>query len=173
MIKINGKDCYRLNGVTFVADNLTLPPTGSSTFNIYGRGSIVTGGNVTLRGNIEDPYDDAQEGVSGTPRTIFSLIARRGGAILDESAPSDPVKFEGSLYTDKGIVVFADKQLTIRGNWITNTFNKQSAQGPVKITHVSYKTRSSLNSIHPKSGKYDPERYQVTLTPGWEAWRVQ
>lgn len=173
LISINGKECYRLNGVTFVADNLTLPPTGSATFNIYGRGSIVTGGNITLRGHIEDPYDDTQESTAGTPRTIFSLITRRGGVILDESTPNEPIRFEGSLYTDKGAAIFPDKQLVIKGNWVTNTFNKASAQGAVKITYVGFKTRSSLNSIHPKQGKYDPERYQVTLTPGWEAWRVQ
>ncbi|HOY67495.1 MAG TPA: hypothetical protein PLP29_11430 [Candidatus Ozemobacteraceae bacterium] len=173
MIKINGKDCYRLNGITFVADNLTLPPVGSSTLNVYGRGSIVSGGNVSLRGNIEDPYDDTQETTAGTPRTIFSLVVRRGGVIIDENAPSDPVRFEGNLYTDKGLAVFGDKQIAIRGNWVTNTFNKAAAQGAVKVTYVGYKTRSSLNSIHPKLGKYDPERYQVTLTPGWEAWRVQ
>lgn len=173
MININGKDCYRLNGVTFVADNLTIPPVGSTSFNIYGRGSIVSGGNITLRGHVEDPYEDADEASPDKPRTIFSLIARRGGVIVDESAPSDPIRFEGSLYTDKGMVVFGDKQLVIRGNWITNTFNKAAAQGNVKIIFVGYKTRSSLNSIHPQQGKYDPERYQVTLTPGWEAWRVQ
>lgn len=173
MITINGKECYRLNGITFVADNLTLPPPGSATFNVYGRGSIVSGGNVTLHGNVEDPYDEVQESAAGTPRTIFSLIARRGGVILDEGAPSDPVRFEGSLYTDKGLAIFPDKRLEIRGNWITNTFNKASAQGAVKITYVGYKTRASLNSIHPMQGKYDPERYQVTLTPGWEAWRIQ
>lgn len=173
MATINGKSCYRLNGVVFIADDVTLPPVGSDTFFIHGRGSIVVGGNVVLRGHVEDPYDDTEEVTAGTPRTVFSLIARQGGIIINDTALSDPLRFEGCLYSDKGMAAYGDKSIHIRGNWVTNTFNKASAQGDIKITHIGYKTRSSLNSVHPTQGKYDPERYHLTMMPGWEAWRVQ
>ncbi|MBI3038578.1 hypothetical protein HYY75_05930, partial [bacterium] len=44
LITENGKTCFKLNGVNFIADSITLPPPGSDTFFISGKGAIVTGG---------------------------------------------------------------------------------------------------------------------------------
>ncbi|HNV69910.1 MAG TPA: hypothetical protein PKO06_09445, partial [Candidatus Ozemobacteraceae bacterium] len=79
----------------------------------------------------------------------------------------------GCVYTDKGIAVPKNKGLRIVGNWITNVWNKATSSGDIMVEYVGYKTRSSLFSLHPDYGKYDPERYLVTLSPTWESWKVK
>lgn len=171
LVKENGKDCLKLNGITFIVDSVALPPPGSATLYVTGRGAIVTGGNVIIRGNLEDPYSDEEERRPETPRTVFSLIARAGGLIYDLRGPPY-ARIEGSVYTDKGIAVPQNKGLKIVGNWVTNAFSKSFASGDIMVVYTAYKTRSSLCSVHPRTGVYDPERYVVTLSPAWESWRT-
>lgn len=172
LIKENGKDCLKLSGITYVVESITLPPPNFNKLYVSGRGAIVTGGNIILRGNIEDAYSDQEERQPNTPRTIFSLIARNGGIIYDVDGPPY-IKIEGSVFTDKGIAVPHNKALKIVGNWVTNAFNKFHSAGDIMIVYTAYKTRSSLSSIHPYTGRYDPERYYISLGPGWESWKVQ
>ncbi len=173
LTKENGKDCLKLQGITFIADSVRLPPQGSETLYISGRGAIVTGGNFLLGGDIVDAWDkDEDERKPETPRTVFSLIARKGGMIFDSSGPT-LARIEGSVYTDKGIAVTSGRALTIVGNWITNAFSKAFTMGEIVVEYNAYKTRSSLNSIHPQTGVYDPERYFVTLAPDWDSWKSQ
>lgn len=174
--EVNGKKCLNLNGMTYVADSVVLPPPGvaefaGSDFYVTGRGGIVVGGNISLNGNIRTPYPGKEERQAGIPRTVFSLICRKGGVII-EGGPENLV-FEGSLYTDKGIAIAGGHSLRILGNWVTNKFSKAPAQGDIRIEYVAYKTRSSINSIHPTQGVYDPERYIVSLAPGFSSIRVQ
>lgn len=172
----NGKKCLNLNGMTYVADSVVLPPPGvpefaGNTFYVTGRGGIVVGGNIVINGHIKPAYSEAEERQAGTPRTVFSLICRKGGVII-ESGPENIV-FEGSLFTDKGIAIAGGRSLRVIGNWVTNKFSKAPAQGDIRIEYVAYKTRSSMNSIHPTMGVYDPERYIVSLAPGYSSIRVQ
>lgn len=174
--EVNGKKCLNLNGMTYVADSIQLPPPGvpdfsGDTFYVTGRGGIVTGGNIMLNGSIRQPFSEVEERAAGTPRTVFSLICRKGGLII-ENGPENIV-FEGSLYTDKGIAIAGGRSLRILGNWVTNKFSKIPAQGDIRIEYVAYKTRSSMNSIHPSQGVYDPERYVVSLAPGFSSIRVK
>jgi hypothetical protein len=174
--QVNGKDCFKLEGITFVRDSMTLPPVNHpkfpGSFYVSGRGAIVCGGNVTLNGNIEDPFSDSEERNKDNPRTVFSLIVRSGGVLIGPSSPAFN-RFEGSLYTDKCIGISPNKSLFISGNWVTNSFSKAITRGEIMVEYVAYKTRSSLGSVHPIQGKFDPERYYVSLAPVWETWRIQ
>jgi len=176
IIEVNGKKCLHLNGMTYVADSIELPPPESTefsegTFNIFGRGGIVCGGNAIMNGHVRQPFEPEAEREAETPRTVFSLIVRKGGLIINET-PENTV-FEGSLYTDKGIAVPADKSIRIIGNWVTNRFSKADTPGDIRIEYVAYKTRSSLNSVNPATGVFDPERYVVSMAPGYVSVRVQ
>ncbi|MBI3038579.1 hypothetical protein HYY75_05935, partial [bacterium] len=130
--------------------------------------------HILIRGNIEDAFSPDDERKPETPRTVFSLVSRKGGIIFDSTAGGvNLVKIEGSVYTDKGIAITGGKSMNIVGNWVTNAFSKALTQGEIVIDYTAYKTRSSLNSINPEKGKFDPERYHITLAPGWANWRVQ
>ncbi len=174
---VNGKKCLNLNGFTYVADSIILPPPvaidgmSSDVFYVTGRGGIVCGGNVILKGNVEDPYSDTEERAANTPRTVFSLIVRSGGVILDDGPEN--IKLEGSLFTDKGMAIPGGKSLNVVGNWVTNAFSKIAIQGDLRIDHVGYKTRNSMTSINPDYGVYDPERYVVSLAPGYSSIRIK
>ncbi|HNV69607.1 MAG TPA: hypothetical protein PKO06_07925, partial [Candidatus Ozemobacteraceae bacterium] len=100
LIKVGDSQALRLNGITFIADSLVIPPVGSGTLKVTGKGAIVVGGNIILTGNIEDAYTPEQERSKETPRTIFSLIARQGGLIFDSNASANHAKIEGCVYTD-------------------------------------------------------------------------
>jgi hypothetical protein len=45
-------------------------------------------------------------------------------------------------------------------------------RGEVMIDYVASRVRSSLGSLHPVTGKYDPRRYHLALSPRWNAWKV-
>ena len=172
----NGKKCLNLNGITYIADSITLPAPGvaemsGDTFYVTGRGGIVVGGNIKLEGHVKDAYTGEEERAAGTPRTVFSMICRKGGLLI-ENGPEN-MEFEGSLYTDKGIAIVGGRSLRIIGNWITNKFSKAPAQGDIRIEYTAYKTRSSMTSLHPTYGVYDPERYIVSLAPGYASIRAQ
>lgn len=172
----NGKKCLNLNGITYIADSITFPAPGVSemsadTFYVTGRGGIVVGGNISLACHIKDAYTPEEEREADTPRTVFSLICRKGGVII-ESGPEN-IEFEGSLFTDKGLAISGGRSILISGNWVTNKFSKAPAQGDIRIEYTAYKTRSSMTSLHPSYGVYDPERYIVSLAPGYASIRAQ
>jgi len=173
--KSGDKECLKLNGVTFIANSIQLPPPEwkEKSLLVSGSGMIVAGGNCFLRGSIEDAYTDEEERQPETPRTVFSLILRKGGLIYDEGEAR--AKIEGCVYTDRGIAIVSGKALKIVGNWVTNSFIKATAapNSLVVVDYTAYKTRSSLNSLHPEKGKFDPERYHVSLAPGWESWKIK
>lgn len=168
MITIDGKKALQLNGVTFIAGSLGadtkpfVPPDGGDTFYVTGKGMLVVSGNVSLGCNIRC-VDEPEK------RTVFSLIVRNGGLIVTD--PGDFV-FEGSLYTNRGLYVGSNTNLNIQGNWVTNEFAKHRMRGEVMIDYLASRVRSSLGSQHPVSGKYDPRRYYLALSPRWNAWKV-
>ena len=82
------------------------------------------------------------------------------------------LRFEGSLYTELGMFVHQNSSLHIVGNWVTNAFNKAAMGGNVAIDYVSSRVRTSLGSLHPIRGKYDPRRYHVSFSPVWASWRA-
>ncbi|HAE37311.1 MAG TPA: hypothetical protein DCG57_01590, partial [Candidatus Riflebacteria bacterium] len=131
----NGQKCLNLNGITYIADSITLPAPGvaempGDTFYVTGRGGIVVGGNIKLAGHVKDAYTGVEERAAGTPRTVFSLICRKGGLLIEDGPEN--MEFEGSLYTDKGIAIVGGRSLRIIGNWITNKFSKAPAQGDIR-----------------------------------------
>lgn len=168
MIDIDGKKALQLNGVTFIAGSLGadsapfVSPDGGDTFYVTGKGMLVVSGNVSLGCNIRC-VDEPQK------TTVFSLVVRNGGLIITN--PGDFL-FEGSLYTNRGLYIGSNTRLNIQGNWVTNEFAKHRMRGEVMIDYVASRVRSSLGSLHPVKGKYDPRRYYLALSPRWNAWKV-
>jgi hypothetical protein len=168
MIEIDGKQALELNGVTFIAGSLGsdsepfVAPGGGDTFYVTGKGMIVVSGNVSLGCHIKC-IDEPEK------RTVFSLIVRNGGMVITN--PGEFV-FEGSLYTNRGLYIGSNTKLNIQGNWVTNEFAKHRMRGEVMIDYVASRVRSSLGSLHPVTGKYDPRRYHLALSPRWNAWKV-
>ncbi len=172
-IKENGKDCLNLSGITYIEDSVILPPPEMPELCVAGKGAIVTGGNFVIQGDIKDAWNEDEERKADTPRTIFSLIARKGGLIVDPGAGPASIRLEGSIYTEKGMSVPSSKGVKIVGNYVTNAFCKLHLMGEVLVEYVAYKTRSSLTSVNPDQGVYDPDRYLITLSPGWSSWKLQ
>lgn len=79
---------------------------------------------------------------------------------------------EGSLYTHRCVYLGSNTRLNIVGNWVTNEFAKQRMRGELMIDYVASKVRASLGGLHPQTGKYDPRRYYLALSPRWNAWKV-
>ncbi|OQA07787.1 MAG: hypothetical protein BWY66_01250 [bacterium ADurb.Bin374] len=79
---------------------------------------------------------------------------------------------EGSLYTNVGLYVSPSTSLNIQGNWVTNRVDKMRMQGHVMIDYIASRVRASLGSLHPKTGKFDPRRYHLVLSPKWSTWKV-
>lgn len=167
MIEIDGKKALELNGVTFISgslgtDSKPFVALEGDTFFVTGKGMIVVSGNVNMGCNIKC-IDEPDK------KTIFSLIIRNGGLIATNEGD---FIFEGSLYTNRGLYTGSNTRLNIQGNWITNEFAKHRMRGEVMIDYVSSRVRSSLGSLHPVTGKYDPRRYHLALSPRWNAWKV-
>lgn len=168
MIKTkDGKEALALNGVTYIAgslgsENSPFKYNNKDTFFVTGKGMIVVAGNVFLGCNIICLDKDDE-------KTTFSLICRNGGLVI---ATTGQYVFEGSLYTDAGLYVSSSSSLHILGNWVTNKFKKPRMMGTVFIDYISSRTRTSLGSLHPKRGKYDPKRYHVSFSPIWATWRA-
>ena len=170
MIKTkDGKEALALNGVTYIAgslgsENEHFKIDGKDTLYVVGKGMIVVAGNVFLGCNIVC-LDDEDSG----EKTTFSLICRNGGLVILKAGK---YVLEGSLYTDAGIYIEPSSSLHILGNWVTNKFKKTLMLGTVTIDYVSSRTRTSVGSLHPKRGKYDPKRYHVSFSPLWSTWRA-
>lgn len=167
---IDGKTVFVLNGITYISGSLGSDAEPFSlegvtdTLYVVGKGMIVCSGNFSLGFNIETLDRSENE------KTVFSLICRNGGLLCLEN--NKQYKIEGSLYTDKGIYIMSQSSLNIIGNWVTNDFNKPAMRGTVVVDYVSSRLRSSLGSLHPTRGKYDPQRYYVTFSPIWASWRA-
>jgi hypothetical protein len=96
-------------------------------------------------------------------------MVRSGGLLVLDGGVQREI--EGSVYTDKGLYVHSDSSMHFVGNWVTNQFNKAAMGGTVVVDYVSSRVRSSLASLHPVRGKYDPKRYHVSFSPLWSSWR--
>ena len=168
MIKTkDGKEALALNGVTYIAgslgsENNHFKIEGKDTLCVVGKGMIVVAGNVFLGCNIVCLDNDDE-------KTSFSLICRNGGLVIIKTGQ---YVLEGSLYTDAGLYVEPKSSLHIIGNWVTNKFKKGLMLGTVVIDYMSTRTRTSVGSLHPKRGKYDPKRYHVSFSPIWSTWRA-
>ena len=170
MIKTkDGKEALALNGITYIAGSLGsendhFKVEGKDALLVTGKGMIVVCGNVFLGTNIIclDNKDTGE-------KTTFSLICRNGGLVILKSGK---YAIEGSLYTDAGIYVEPSSSLHILGNWVTNQFKKTLMLGTVIVDYVSSRTRTSVGSLHPTRGKYDPKRYHVSFSPIWSTWRA-
>lgn len=165
---IDGKEALVLNGVTYIAgslgsENEHFKPNGKDTLYVVGKGMIVVSGNVFLGCNIVclDKSEDE--------KTTFSLICRNGGLIIVKTGR---YIIEGSLYTEAGVFIEQKSSLHIVGNWVTNQFKKPLMSGTIIVDYLSSRTRTSIGSLHPTRGKYDPKRYQVSFSPIWSTWRA-
>ena len=170
MIKTkDGQEALALNGITYIAgslgsENNHFKVEGKDTLCVVGKGMIVVCGNVFLGCNIVclDNEDDGE-------KTTFSLICRNGGLVILKTGQ---YVLEGSLYTDAGLYVEPASSLHILGNWVTNQFKKTLMLGTVVVDYISSRTRTSVGSLHPTRGKYDPKRYHVSFSPIWSTWRA-
>ncbi len=162
-----GKTAFVLNGITYISGSLgdaNNPFTvDSGTLYVVGKGMIICSGNIYLGSNIVAMDRSEDE------HTVFTLMSRKGGLLIMNSGKY--LKVEGSVYTDKGIYVTANSSLHIIGNWVTNSFNKPAMGGSILVDYVSSRVRTSLGSLHPTKGKYDPRRYHVSFSPTWSSWR--
>ena len=79
---------------------------------------------------------------------------------------------EGSLYTDKGIIMGPSSSLHILGNWVTNVFERDKIAGTLVVDYISSRTRTDVGSLHPTRGKYNPKRYNISFSPVWSTWRA-
>lgn len=175
----NGVETFRLDGVTYIADNVQLPPPNEDgetpeEFIISGRGSIVSGGVVELNGSIRTAWSGNEEREEDTPRTVFSLIVPAGYIVLPE-VQQRPYEVQGSIYTKYGLLSFpgANNGLKIVGNLVIDEFLRGAMRGETLIEYCAFKTRSSLSSIHHITGVHDPERYHVSFSSDWDSWRVR
>lgn len=167
MVVIDGKNALQLNGITFIAGSLgtdanSFKPLEGDTFYVTGQGMIVCSGNASIGCNIR--YVEEPE-----KNTVFSLVARNGGLIMTDAGD---FTLEGSYYTNRGIYSGSETRLNIHGNWVTNEFGKHRMRGEMMIDYVASKVRASTGSLHPLTGKYDPRRYNLALSPRWNAWKV-
>lgn len=163
----DGTTAFVLNGITYISGSLgseSEPFAPSETFSVVGKGMIVVSGNIYLGCNVVSV--DRSE----TEPTVFTMLARRGALLIMNG--NKQLRFEGSLYTERGMYVHCKSSLHIVGNWVTNAFNKAAMGGTVVIDYVSSRCRTSLGSLHPSRGKYDPKRYHVSFSPIWAAWRA-
>ena len=162
-----GKTAFVLNGITYISGSLgdaNNPFTiDGGTLYVVGKGMIICSGNIYLGSSIVAMDRSEDE------HTVFTLMSRKGGLLVMNSGKA--LRVEGSVYTDKGIYVTANSSLRIVGNWVTNTFNKPAMGGSILVDYVSSRVRSSLGSLHPTRGKYDPKRYHVSFSPTWSSWR--
>ena len=169
MTTVGGRKVYVLNGITYISGSVGeasspfVPPDSDGNFYVCGKGMIVCSGNFYLGCNIKTLDRSADE------LTVFTLMLRGGGLLVLQGSAQREI--EGSLYTEKGVYVHSASSLHVIGNWVTNQFNKAAMGGTVVVDYVSSKVRSSLGSLHPVRGKYDPSRYQVTFSPLWASWR--
>ncbi|GAB4269720.1 MAG: hypothetical protein Kow0029_05930 [Candidatus Rifleibacteriota bacterium] len=168
MTTVGGRKVFLLNGVTYIAGSVgeagapfTVPD--SDAFYVCGKGMIACSGNFYLGCDIKTLDKSANE------LTVFTLMIRNGGLLVLSGGVQREI--EGSLYTDKGMYVHRDSSVHIIGNWVTNQFNKAALGGTVVVDYVSSKVRSSLGSLHPVRGKFDPKRYHVSFSPLWSSWR--
>ncbi len=171
MTTVNGKNVFVLNGITFISGSLgnnreTFPP--EETFYVVGKGMIVCSGNIYLGGNIKALDRNEDE------RTVFTLMSRGGALlVLGSNSGDNQLELEASLYTDKGIYCHSNYSLHIIGNWVTNKFSKAAMGGTVEVSYTSSRVRTSVGSLHPERGKFDPSRYHVSFSPTWASWRVE
>lgn len=170
MTTVNGKNVFVLNGITYISGSLGSPEPGqefsaNSDFYVVGKGMIVCSGNIYIANSIRALDRNEDE------KTVFTLMSRNGALISLQG--NKQIELEGSLYTEKGIYCHANSSIRIVGNWVTNQFNKASMGGTVVVDYVSSRVRSSLGSLHPERGKYDPNRYHISFSPSWASWRVE
>lgn len=173
MVETSKGKAFMLNGVNFIAGSLgsdekQFAPAEGDTFNVVGKGMIVCSGNAYLGCNIKC-IDDADVEKFPDKRTVFSLIVRNGGLIVTKAGNWT---FEGSLYTNVGLYVSPSSSLNIQGNWVTNRVDKMRMQGHVMVDYIASRVRASLGSLHPSTGKFDPRRYHLVLSPKWSTWKV-
>lgn len=185
LIKLSdGREAFLLDGVNFISGSLGSPTDpfcfgvakeagkAAQDFYVIGRGMIVVTGNIFLGVSIKRAETKGKNGV--TKPTVFSLMSREGGVMTvgpDTSGISHYV-IEGSVFTERGLFVPARNTLQIRGNWVTNSFRKANLMGNVVVDYASSHVRSSLGSLHPQFGKFDPARYHVSFSPVWKSWKV-
>jgi hypothetical protein len=166
---VGGRKVFVLNGISYVSGSMGstsapfVPPDSDGNFYVCGRGMIVCSGNMYLGCNIKT-LDFSADNL-----TVFTLMLRTGGLLVLNGGAQ--IEVEGCLYTDKGVYVHRDSSLHVIGNWVTNQFNKAAMGGTVAVDYVASKVRSSLGSLHPERGKYDPRRYHVSFSPLWASWR--
>ncbi|HOT27482.1 MAG TPA: hypothetical protein PLU72_04780 [Candidatus Ozemobacteraceae bacterium] len=137
-------DC---SGVTYIIGDLTI----SSPLKVSGKGIVVARDNISLSANVER-----------VGNAVFSLIARRGAFLVD--APCTLI--QAACYSNYSPQNAAGNPLVIDGNLVTNEFKRQDLNS-IEVVYNSAACRVSPLSVQRDIGKYDPERYIVSLGKRW------
>ncbi|HOY68690.1 MAG TPA: hypothetical protein PLP29_17565 [Candidatus Ozemobacteraceae bacterium] len=137
-------DC---TGVTYIIGDLSI----TDTLRVSGKGLLVVRDNISLSANVER-----------ADRAVFSLIARRGAILVDPPC----TKIQASCFSNYALQNQAGNPLVIDGNLVTNEFRRDAAHS-VEVFYNSAACRVSPLSVQRDVGKYDPERYIVTLGKRW------
>lgn len=176
LTNVGGKKVFVLNGISYISGSLGsvdkpfIPKDDAGAnlekFYVVGKGMIACSGNVFLGCDIRSLDKSVDD------RTVFTLMVRNGGLLVMPTSGGMLRTIEGSVFTDKGLFVDGNSAVHIIGNWVTNGFNKGAMMGKVTVDYVSSRVRSSLGSLHPERGKFDPRRYYVTFSPTWASWRT-
>ncbi|HNW37081.1 MAG TPA: hypothetical protein PKM25_19225, partial [Candidatus Ozemobacteraceae bacterium] len=137
-------DC---TGVTYIIGDLTI----SSPLRVSGKGIVVARDNIQVSANVER-----------ATAAVFSLIARRGALLVDPPC----TLIQASCFSNYSPQNQAGNQLVIDGNLVTNEFRRDSIHS-LEVFYNSAACRVSPLSVQRDVGKYDPERYIVTLGKRW------
>lgn len=137
-------DC---TGVSYIIGDLTI----SSDLKVSGKGIVVVRDNIALSANVER-----------VGNSVFSLIARRGSFLVD----SPCTLIQAACYSNYSPQNAAGNPLVIDGNLVTNEFKRDDLNS-LEVVYNSAACRVSPLSVQRDVGKYDPERYIVSLGKRW------
>ncbi|MBP7634635.1 hypothetical protein KBA41_10710 [Candidatus Ozemobacteraceae bacterium] len=140
-------ESFDCSGVTYIKGGLTI----SENLKVSGKGIVVVRDNIKISANVER-----------VGNAVFSLIARRGALMVD----SPCTRIEAACFSNYCPSNAAGNHLVIDGNLVTNEFLRNTFDD-VEIFYNSAACRVSPLSVQRDVGKYDPERYIVSLGKRW------
>lgn len=149
------------NGVTFVKDSLVL----DKPLEARGRGLLVVYRNIELHGNITRsiPTDSTE------PQTVFGLMARTGAINVKQPGVD---RIEAACFSNYTLQNPAGSKLVIDGNLVMNHFDRTLFNG-VEVYYNGPACRPTLLSMMRKIGKFEPERYSVSVGKQWARYSYE
>lgn len=145
---------YKCDGVTYIKGSLDFSNSPITPFRVKGKGLLVVKGNILVDRNI------IREGQLG--ETVFGLIARQGAVMIKGTCK----RIEASVYSNSSLICPAGQGLVIDGNLVVNQFKRSDCQS-LEVYYNGPACRISPLSVIRNVGKYEPQRYYVSLGKKW------